>query len=64
MLSFEIEVIFMKHLFKSDLLYFAHIYICFENIGFIYKIELLLQLNNKMLFVTTSYTKCLAAMSV
>ena len=34
--SFEIEVIFVKHIFKSDL-YFGHMYRCFDdNLGSIY----------------------------
>ena len=39
--SFEIEVIFAKHLFKLEL-YFSHIHRCFEHIGSIYQIETLL----------------------
>ena len=56
MRSFEIEVVFVKHLFKSDL-YFGHILQCFDNIDLIQKIEPLLQLNNKVLFSLLSSAK-------
>ena len=51
MRSFQIDVIFVKILFKSE---FKR---CFDNISLIYKTESLLQLNNKVLFSPASYTK-------
>ena len=55
MCGFEIEVVFVKHLFKSDL-YFGHIYRYFDNIGSIYKIEPCWHFTNRVLFAPTSYT--------
>ena len=54
--NFVKKVIFVKHLFKSEL-YFGHILQYFDNISSIYKLNPLLQSNTKVLFSPSSYTK-------
>ena len=48
---------FCQTSFKIIIVYFSHIWRWLHHIGLIYKIELLLQVNNNVLFAPTSYTK-------
>ena len=55
--SFEIEVIFVKHLLRHNCILVTLNDVLTMCIGPIYKIEQLLQCNNKVLVSPSSYTK-------
>ena len=56
MRSFEIDIIFVKYFFKSDL-YLGHILRCFDHISLIYQIEPLLYFHQTEVWTPPSYAK-------